>query len=173
MNSADATLCVCVRACASLCLCVDVCMYVCSWTPRLTSGASASSWGSDGVTLCVCEYIYIYIRVCVCVQEAVSDGCLLLSSSVTEAVALQKESCRRFGFWQGNNKALQQERGVWGPAGAIARISQAPAGQWWVLTGIWWGMADRRRGPLELRGPARTRLRGALAGCRGPEAQYS
>lgn len=40
--------------------------------------------------VCLCMHIYIYIYLRVCVQEAMSDGCLLPSSPVTEAVAPQK-----------------------------------------------------------------------------------
>lgn len=87
MNSADATLRarVCVHACAYLFVCVCVRVYV-----RLNVKAHARCiyqplglrWG---VCVCVCVHacLFVHVCVCVCVQEAVSDGCSLPSSSLS------------------------------------------------------------------------------------------
>lgn len=85
MNSADATLRarVCVHACAYLFVCVCACVYV-----RLNVKAHARciyqplrlQWG---VCVCACVHACLFVHVCVCVQEAVSDGCSLPSSSLS------------------------------------------------------------------------------------------
>lgn len=75
-------MCVCVRACAYLFVCVHV--YV-----RLNVKAHARCiYQTLGLRWAVC--VCVCVHACVCVQEAVSDGCSLLSSSLSLKQRLYK-----------------------------------------------------------------------------------